>query len=94
MDIKTNLQFGRPSDSTLLIFIAKLFAICAQKNLTIKKYSLPEGVKRLLHLVSAVPERKGAQSGTIKFPFLKRVVNISIGVWHSFKGTGLIMTFL
>jgi phospholipid/cholesterol/gamma-HCH transport system permease protein len=60
-------------DSTLLIFLAKVIATCAQKNIDVNKTGLPEGVRRLLDLAAAVPERKGARREEVREPFLSRV---------------------
>jgi phospholipid/cholesterol/gamma-HCH transport system permease protein len=70
-------------DSGLIVFLTKVIDICAQKNIPVERDGLPEGVKRLLHLASAVPERKGARRGTARIPFLERVANTTIGAWRS-----------
>ena len=45
-------------DSGLLTFLIKLNDYCSQKNITINKEGLPEGVKRLLEIATAVPEKE------------------------------------
>ena len=70
-------------DSGLLVFLTKVIDICEKKNIPVERDGLPEGVKRLLHLASAVQERKGAKRGVSKTPFLERVADISIGGWRS-----------
>jgi phospholipid/cholesterol/gamma-HCH transport system permease protein len=70
-------------DSGLLVFLTKVMDICTQGNISVERDGLPEGVKRLLHLASAVPERKGVRRGRARVPFLENVANISIGGWRS-----------
>src|SRR5690348_15401009 len=48
-------------DSTLLPFLLKCVALCNQRQLDCDLSSLPEGIQRLLHLATAVPERSGAR---------------------------------
>ncbi|MBW2208283.1 MAG: hypothetical protein JRG79_15360, partial [Deltaproteobacteria bacterium] len=61
-------------DSALLTFLIKVFSICAQGNITPDKSGLPEGVRRLLELASAVPEKKDTgKGGIVKESFLYRV---------------------
>ncbi len=45
-------------DSGLLTFLIKLNDYCTQKHITINKDRLPEGVKRLLEIATAVPEKE------------------------------------
>ena len=45
-------------DSGLLTFLIKLNDYCTQKNITINTARLPEGVKRLLEIATAVPEKE------------------------------------
>ena len=45
-------------DSGLLTFLIKLNDYCTQKTITINKGGLPEGVKRLLEIATAVPEKE------------------------------------
>jgi phospholipid/cholesterol/gamma-HCH transport system permease protein len=70
-------------DSGLLIFYKKIIDICTQNNINIEQDGLPDGVKRLLHLASAVPERKGAKKERAKVSFLEQVADTSIGAWRS-----------
>ncbi len=60
-------------DSSLLTFLIKVFSICDQGNITPDRSGLPEGVRRLLELASAVPVKKGTGRGIVKESFLYRV---------------------
>ena len=44
---------------------------------------LPAGVRRLLNLAEAVPEKKGARKEAAETPFLQRVGNTAIGAGDS-----------
>ena len=70
-------------DSGLLIFFKKVVDTCVQKNIRVEQDGLPDGVKRLLHLASAVPEKKEARRGKARVPFLEQVADTSIGAWRS-----------
>lgn len=60
-------------DSTLLIFLRSLSLTAGSRDLHLDLTELPEGVRRLIHLAEAVPERKGARrSGSTSF-WLARV---------------------
>ncbi|HHJ17612.1 MAG TPA: ABC transporter permease [Gammaproteobacteria bacterium] len=62
-------------DSALLTFLVRVTAIAGKNNIRVEQSGLPDGVQRLLHLASAVPERKGARRSAGKVPFLARVGN-------------------
>ena len=50
-------------DSSLLTFLRKILRQCAADEIAIEDEGLPRGVRRLLRLASAVPERKGTARG-------------------------------
>lgn len=70
-------------DSRLIIFLTKVFDISAKKNIIVVQEGLPEGLQRLLKIVSAVPEREGARRLKAKPHFLEQVADISLGAWRS-----------
>src|SRR5262245_19792589 len=49
-------------DSGLLTFLVKVGELCAERGIKADRAGLPDGVRRLLDLAEAVPERKGARS--------------------------------
>jgi phospholipid/cholesterol/gamma-HCH transport system permease protein len=59
-------------DSGLLVFLRATFEHCAAKGIAVDRSGLPEGVRRLLVLAAAVPERKGARTAA-RAPFLARI---------------------
>ncbi len=60
-------------DSALVTFLLELMAFGAQRQIVVGQEGLPEGLRRLLHLATAVPERQGARREAIQEPFLDRV---------------------
>jgi phospholipid/cholesterol/gamma-HCH transport system permease protein len=60
-------------DSGLVTFLLDLLGLAAQRQLVVDQDGLPSGLRRLLHLATAVPERQGARRETIREPFLDRI---------------------
>lgn len=74
----------REWDSSLLMFVRGLSAIARAQGQQVDLSGLPEGVRRLMHLAEAVPERKGARrTGTGK-SWLTRVGDRSLKGFHDF----------
>ncbi|MGD8663239.1 MAG: ABC transporter permease [Desulfobacterales bacterium] len=70
-------------DSGLLTFLLKISDYCSQNNIVFDKDGLPEGVRRLIALATAVPERKGARKEAVHEPFFSRVGSASMVLWQS-----------
>ena len=71
-------------DSGLLIFLIRIQELASQsRTITVEQEGLLPGVKRLLHLASAVPERKGARREEARISFLDRLGDSTIAVWKS-----------
>jgi len=60
-------------DSLLLIFLKRLQAVCAERRIAVDAQGLPEGVRRLLQLSTAVPERQGSRRVDAEVPWLQRL---------------------
>ncbi len=60
-------------DSGLLTFLRKVEALCRERKITVDRSGLPDGIKRLLSLAEAVPERQGAGRGAVREPLFARV---------------------
>ena len=60
-------------DSSLLTFLTKVTELCAQRQIPTERDGLPSGVRRLLALAEAVPERTGARQATAVPPWLARL---------------------
>ena len=74
-------------DSGLLSFLTKIINQCTKNNITVEQEGLPEGVRKLLQLAFAVPERKGARREVSREPLLARIGASTIGIGHSFIDT-------
>jgi phospholipid/cholesterol/gamma-HCH transport system permease protein len=74
----------REWDSGLLTFLIKIFDTCAVLRIEVAKDGLPEGVRRLIHLATAVPERKGARKEVKKESFLSMVGGKAVAFYVSF----------
>src|SRR5689334_18171284 len=60
-------------DSGLLAFVAKVIDLAAPRRIEVDRAGLPSGVRRLLALAEAVPERKDAHRKEIDRPLLENV---------------------
>ncbi len=78
-------------DSTLVVFLRSLTALLLTSGVEIDVTGLPEGVRRLLHLASAIPERKGARRSDQKKPWITRVGERAI---RGFSDFGASIRFL
>src|SRR5262252_7411740 len=70
-------------DSSVLTFLVEVSELCRQRGIQMDRTGLPAGVRRLLELAEAVPEKKGARKEEVEAPFLERVGNSAIGVGDS-----------
>jgi phospholipid/cholesterol/gamma-HCH transport system permease protein len=78
-------------DTGLLTFLKKVVDQSAASQIETDRSGLPEGVRRLLDLASAVPERKGARKEAAHKPLLARIGEDAIS---SFGSAGAILGFL
>jgi phospholipid/cholesterol/gamma-HCH transport system permease protein len=70
-------------DSGLLTFLTRIIDQFSESAIAVDKEGLPHGVKKLLDLAAAVPERKGARKKAIQEPLLSRIGASTIGVGES-----------
>ena len=70
-------------DSSVLAFLVELSELCRQRGINMDRAGLPAGVRRLLHLAEAVPEKKGARKEEAEISFLQRVGVSAIGAGDS-----------
>ena len=70
-------------DSGLVAFLVEAYELCRQHGIVDDPSGLPNGLKRLLELAEAVPEKKGARGETAKVSFFTRVGNASLGFGSS-----------
>lgn len=78
-------------DSGLIAFLVQTSEACRARGINQDRKGLPEGLRRLLELAEAVPEKKGTRSEVAKAPFFQRVGNMTLGYGLSI---GEFMNFL
>jgi len=66
-------------DSGLLAFLTQASEICRARGIVEDRTSLPVGLRRLLELAEAVPEKKGARSKVARISFFERAGNMTLG---------------
>jgi len=70
-------------DSSVLTFLVEVSELCRQRGINMDRGGLPPGVRRLLELAEAVPEKKGARKEEVESPLLERIGNSAIGTGES-----------
>src|SRR5215470_18476484 len=60
-------------DSRLLTFLRQVMEASAHRQMVVDQHGLPEGVRRLLALAAAVPEREGARRGAPRTSWLASI---------------------
>lgn len=70
-------------DTGLLIFLAEIRRFCGEEKLGLKTKGLPQGVKNLLELAAAVPEKKDARKADKRASFLLLLGNEAVDFFRS-----------
>jgi phospholipid/cholesterol/gamma-HCH transport system permease protein len=78
-------------DSRFVAFVNRCYALCQAGNIDFRSDGLPEGVRRLLRLANAVPEKKDARLSVSRTGFLPALGQRASGVWLDARG---LVTFL
>ena len=78
-------------DSALITFLIKVLDHSDRRQINADQGGLPEGVRRILALASAVPEKKDAHKGAGREPFLAQVGRSTIDLVRS---SGKMLAFL
>jgi phospholipid/cholesterol/gamma-HCH transport system permease protein len=60
-------------DSGLLTFLRKIDELARQRQIAVDRSGLPDGIRRLLDLAAAVPDRQGARRGDGRESILARI---------------------
>ena len=68
-------------DSAVLTFLIDVLRTCRDRHLAVDQAGLPAGVRRLLALAEAVPERSGARTAATPSPRVARVGLLVLGAW-------------
>jgi phospholipid/cholesterol/gamma-HCH transport system permease protein len=69
-------------DSRFVAFIRKCAELCRKRNVELQDHGLPQGVRRLLRLAQAVPERTDARPPAVKAPLLQTLGESAINGWQ------------
>jgi phospholipid/cholesterol/gamma-HCH transport system permease protein len=72
-------------DSSVVTFLVKVSELCRQREIPMDREGLPIGVRKLLDLAEAVPERKGARREVTEASFLERIGTSTLGLAASSK---------
>ena len=72
-------------DSSVLTFLVEVSELCRRRGVHMDRTGLPAGVRRLLDLAEAVPEKKGARKEAVETPLLERLGNTAIGYGTSLR---------
>src|SRR6266478_128075 len=78
-------------DSRFVAFIRRCAELCRTRNIEFRDEGLPDGVRRLLRLAQAVPERTDARHESVKPQLLQKLGERAIQGW---RGTLEMFTFL
>jgi phospholipid/cholesterol/gamma-HCH transport system permease protein len=70
-------------DSSAVAFLVELSQLCRSRGVKMDRATLPHGLRRLLDLAEAVPEKQGARKETVEAPVLERIGNTAIGAGSS-----------
>jgi len=65
-------------DTSLLTFLGNVTELCRKRGVVADRDGLPAGVRRLLELAEAVPEKEGARKETMRASLLERIGEASI----------------
>lgn len=66
-------------DSSVLTFLINVSELCRRRSVPLDREGLPSGIRRLLDLSEAVPERKGARKDVMEATVLERIGTTTIG---------------
>jgi phospholipid/cholesterol/gamma-HCH transport system permease protein len=78
-------------DSRLLTFLRQVMEASTHRQMVVEQQGLPEGVRRLLALAAAVPEREGARRGDDRLSWLARLGTAVLVTW---KGAWDMVAFI
>jgi phospholipid/cholesterol/gamma-HCH transport system permease protein len=70
-------------DSSVLAFLATVSDVARRSGISVEREGLPRGIRRLLDLAEAVPERQGARQAGREASLLERVGASTIGMARS-----------
>jgi len=69
-------------DTRLLTFLRQVLEASTHRQIVVDQQGLPDGVRRLLALAAAVPEREGARRGTARLSWLASLGTEVLAAWQ------------
>jgi phospholipid/cholesterol/gamma-HCH transport system permease protein len=69
-------------DTRLLTFLRQVMEASTPRQIVVDQQGLPEGVRRLLALAAAVPEREGARRGAARLSWLASIGTEVLAAWQ------------
>ena len=66
-------------DSALISFLVETYDLCQAHGVEQDRSGLPAGVRRLVELAEAVPEKQGARAAPKRIPFFEHVGDLTVG---------------
>jgi phospholipid/cholesterol/gamma-HCH transport system permease protein len=86
-DIPRRLEFDTSDlgkwDSALVAFAINCFELCQRLHVQFADWTLPPGVRKLIRLAQAVPEKREAKRQVDQFPWLHRVGERVLAGWSA-----------
>jgi len=74
-------------DSALISFLVAIYDFCRAHGIEDDRSGLPAGVRRLVELAEAVPEKQGARAADKRKPFFDRVGDVAVGYFSAITQT-------
>jgi phospholipid/cholesterol/gamma-HCH transport system permease protein len=74
-------------DSSIVWFLTKISELCRARGVPVDLGKLPKGLRRLVELAEAIPEKKAARREFIPMPLVERIGNSAINVASSVAET-------
>ena len=65
-------------DSALISFLVETDGLCRAHGIEPDRSGLPAGIRRLIELAEAVPEKQGARTASKHVPFFERIGNLTV----------------
>ena len=78
-------------DTRLLTFLRQGLEASTHRQIVVDQHGLPDGIRRLLALAAAVPEREGARRGGARLSWLAGIGTEVLAAW---QGAGAMLGFI
>lgn len=78
-------------DTRLLTFLRQVLEAGTHRQIVVDQQGLPDGIRRLLALAAAVPEREGARRGGARLSWLAGIGTAVLAAW---QGVGAMLGFI